>query len=120
MCRQTAALAGAQSALPSGGQVAISGRVVEVEQGASVRAKSRQGLYQPAMKRRLAEVVRQKQALNARLSEAGGGPAVHPNPAQAYRRRVAELESLLEDPDLRDETIVSDPVDDREDRGAAA
>jgi len=30
---------------------------------------------------------------------------VHPNLAEAYRRRVSELESLLEEPELRDEAM---------------
>ena len=45
--------------------------------------------------------------LNARLSEAREPTPirVHPHLSEAYRRRVAELESLLEDPELRDEAI---------------
>ncbi|MCU4179696.1 recombinase family protein [Bosea sp. BH3] len=65
------------------------------------------GLYQPSMKLRLAELEDEKRLLTARLSEAWepSPVLVHPNLAEAYRRRVAELESLLNDPELRDEAI---------------
>ncbi|CAN7373825.1 hypothetical protein LJR090_002893 [Bosea sp. LjRoot90] len=67
------------------------------------------GLYQPSMKQRLAELEREQQSLNLRLSAPTDRPTVlvHPNLAEAYRRRVAELESLLEDPELRDEAIAA-------------
>ncbi|WP_186421360.1 recombinase family protein, partial [Bosea sp. CS1GBMeth4] len=72
-----------------------------------IMAAIEDGLYQPSMKQRLAELEREKCLLGAELSDPAERPAVlvHPNLAQAYRRRVAELESLLEDPDLRDEAI---------------
>ncbi len=65
------------------------------------------GLYQPSMKQRLADLGTEKRSLAARVSETTGPAAVsvHPNLAEAYRRRVAELESLLEDPELRDEAM---------------
>ena len=65
------------------------------------------GLYQPSMKQRLMELENEKRSLTARLSEAAGPTpvSVHPNLAEAYRRRVNELESLLQDPELRDEAM---------------
>ena len=65
------------------------------------------GLYQPSMKQRLSDLESEKRLLNARLSETTGSApvSVHPNLAEAYRRRVSELESLLEDPELRDEAM---------------
>lgn len=65
------------------------------------------GLHQPSMKWRLADLDGEKRLLNARLSD-GKEPSpvrVHPNLAEAYRRRVSELEILLEDPELRDEAV---------------
>lgn len=72
-----------------------------------IMAAIEDGLYQPSMKQRLAELEREKRLLGADLSGPGVCPAVlvHPNLAEAYRRRVAELESLLEDPELRNEAI---------------
>lgn len=65
------------------------------------------GLYQPSMKQCLAELELGKQALSKQLAAPADRPAVlvHPNLAEAYRRRVSELESLLDDPELRDEAI---------------
>ncbi|KRE16788.1 hypothetical protein ASE66_09245 [Bosea sp. Root483D1] len=66
-----------------------------------------EGLYQPSMKQRLADLEEEKRLLNARLSDARepSPVRVHPNLAEAYRRRVAELESLVDDPELRDEAM---------------
>ncbi|CAH1663415.1 hypothetical protein BOSEA31B_12542 [Hyphomicrobiales bacterium] len=59
------------------------------------------------MKQRLADLEDEKRLLNARLWDAKepSPVLVHPNLAEAYRRRVAALESLLDDPDLRDEAM---------------
>jgi hypothetical protein len=45
--------------------------------------------------------------LDAQLAEAAGPTpvSVHPNLAEAYRRRVSALEKLLDDAELRDEAI---------------
>lgn len=74
---------------------------------AGIMAAIEDGLYQPSMKQRLADLEAEQRLLTVRLSEATGPSPVlvHPNLAEAYRRRVAELESLLEDADLRDEAI---------------
>jgi DNA invertase Pin-like site-specific DNA recombinase len=72
-----------------------------------IMAAIEDGLYQPSMKQRLADLEAEQRSLTARLSE-GTGPSpvlVHPNLAEAYRRRVGELECLLEDPELRDEAM---------------
>ena len=65
------------------------------------------GLYQPSMKQRLADLEGEKRVLEGRLSEVDQPSPVyvHPNLAEAYRRRVAELEGLLEEPELRDEAM---------------
>jgi site-specific DNA recombinase len=65
------------------------------------------GLYQPSIKRRLAELEREKLSLKTRESGAAERPAVlvRRNLAEAYRRRVAGLDSLLANPELRDEAI---------------
>lgn len=65
------------------------------------------GLHQPSMKWRLADLDGEKRLLNARLSDAKepSPVRVHPNLAEAYRRRVSELKILLEDPELRDEAM---------------
>ncbi len=65
------------------------------------------GLYQPSIKQRLTELEHERQSLETRLSEHAECPAilVHPNLAEVYRRRVANLESLLEDPELWDEAM---------------
>ena len=65
------------------------------------------GLYQPSMKQRLAELAREKAALTRQLAAPPERSVVRvrPNLAEAYLRRVSELESLLDDPQLRDEAI---------------
>lgn len=56
------------------------------------------GLYQPSTKARLAELETEKAALVASCNAAQVAPnvLVHPNLAAVYRRKVEELESLLE------------------------
>ncbi|MGN6099331.1 MAG: hypothetical protein ACTHP8_24240 [Bosea sp. (in: a-proteobacteria)] len=65
------------------------------------------GLCRPAMKQRLADVEDEKRLPSARLSDTKepSPVLVRPNLAEAYCRRVADLESLLDDPDLRDEEL---------------
>jgi hypothetical protein len=54
------------------------------------------GMYQPAMKVRMAELVQQKVEIEARLAEAPADlPDVHPNIAEHYRTRVIRLAETL-------------------------
>lgn len=55
----------------------------------------------------MAGLEEKERLLNARFLDAKEASPVliHPNLAEAYRRRVAELERLLEDPELRDEAM---------------
>jgi site-specific DNA recombinase len=65
------------------------------------------GLYAPSMNDRLRALEAERNALQ-RLSEAAEAPSpvvVHPNLAELYRRRVAELEQLLADPELGSEAM---------------
>jgi hypothetical protein len=62
------------------------------------------GLYQPAMKARMAELERQKSEIEARLAQAPAVmPDVHPGIADIYRRRVARLAETLDKPETRPE-----------------
>jgi hypothetical protein len=58
------------------------------------------GMYQPSMKARMADLERQKAEITARQLEAPTDiPDVHPNIANLYRRRVERLTETLNDPD---------------------
>ena len=60
------------------------------------------GLYQPAMKARMAELERERVEISARLAEARQDvPDVHPGMAEIYKRKVARLAETLGDPDTR-------------------
>jgi site-specific DNA recombinase len=93
----------------------VSGRAVEVESKlAGVQRKIdgimraiEDGLYQPSMKARLAELEAEKAALIRQKETTSTPPnvSVHPNLAAVYRKKVEELETLLEDADHRDEAI---------------
>lgn len=62
------------------------------------------GMYQPSLKARLADLERQKAELQQRQSERPAiVPFIHPNVAELYRRRVAFLVDALDDPNLREE-----------------
>jgi vacuolar-type H+-ATPase subunit E/Vma4 len=65
------------------------------------------GLYQPTMKARLAELERQKAEIEARLSAAEPElPDVNPNVAELYRRKVTSLaEALAEDPSSQEAAV---------------
>jgi site-specific DNA recombinase len=65
------------------------------------------GLYQPSMKIRLAELEVEKASLVAQQARSEVVPniSVHPNLAAVYRRKVEELESLLEDIEHKDEAM---------------
>jgi HlyD family secretion protein len=62
------------------------------------------GMYQPAMKARMAELAQQKAEIEARLAEA---PAdlldIHPNIAEHYRAKVLRLSETLAEPESNGE-----------------
>ncbi|NYF33475.1 recombinase family protein [Sphingopyxis sp. JAI108] len=69
---------------------------------AGIMAAIEDGLYQPSMKARMAELERERVEINARLAEAPQEvPDVHPGIAEIYRRKVARLAEALGDPDMR-------------------
>ena len=57
------------------------------------------GMYSPALKERMRELEARKGELAAALAQPSQAPAValHPNLAELYRRKVAELEAALND-----------------------
>jgi site-specific DNA recombinase len=65
------------------------------------------GLYLPSMKTRFAELEEEKASLITQQRRAQTIPnvSVHPNLAAVYRRKVEELESLLEDTEHKDEAM---------------
>ncbi len=65
------------------------------------------GLYQSSMKARLTELKAEKASLAAQQTSGSTAPnvSVHPNLAAVYRRKVEELEILLEDTEHRDEAM---------------
>jgi hypothetical protein len=65
------------------------------------------GLYQPSMKTRMAELETEKAALAERLAAAPEPFKVrlHPNLAEVYRAKVAELHRALEDPSIKAEAM---------------
>lgn len=69
---------------------------------AGIMAAIEDGLYQPAMKARMAELEREREEIIARLAEAPPViPDVHPGIAEIYKRRVAALTTTLGDPETR-------------------
>ena len=58
------------------------------------------GMYQPSMKERMAELEAEKAVLKERLASAPEPPSIrlHPNLAREYRNKVAVLEEVLADP----------------------
>src|SRR6266481_1078547 len=57
------------------------------------------GMYQPAMKARMEELVQQKAEIEARLADAPADlPDVHPNIAEHYRAKVIRLAETLAEP----------------------
>jgi len=65
-----------------------------------IMAAIEDGLYQPAMKIRMAELEQQKAGIEGRLREAPADiPDVNPNVAEVYRRNVIGLAAALKDPD---------------------
>src|SRR3546814_4040154 len=60
------------------------------------------GLYQPSMKARIAELEREKAEITARLAEAPQDvPDIHPGIAEIYKRKVEQLTATLVDPETR-------------------
>ncbi len=69
---------------------------------AGIMAAIEDGLYQPAMKARMAELEREKAEVAARLAEAPRGvPDIHPGIAEIYKRKVERLNETLADPETR-------------------
>ncbi|WOF43869.1 recombinase family protein [Sphingopyxis indica] len=69
---------------------------------AGIMAAIEDGLYQPSMKARMAELEREKAEITVRLAEAPAGiPDVHPGIAEIYKRKVARLTETLHDPHAR-------------------
>ncbi|HEV7310911.1 recombinase family protein [Sphingopyxis sp.] len=66
---------------------------------AGIMAAIEDGLYQPSMKARMAELEHEKAEIAARLAEAPARvPDVHPGIAEIYKRKVARLTETLNDP----------------------
>ncbi len=66
---------------------------------AGIMAAIEDGLYQPSMKVRLAELERERVEISAGLAEAPQDvPDVHPGIAEIYKRKVARLAETLGDP----------------------
>lgn len=60
------------------------------------------GLYQPTMKARMAELERQKSEIAARMALAPQAvPDVHPGVAEIYKREMERFSQALEDPETR-------------------
>lgn len=69
---------------------------------AGIMAAIEDGLYQPSMKARVAELERERVEISARLAEAPQDvPDVHPGIAEIYKRKIARLTETLGDPDTR-------------------
>lgn len=69
---------------------------------AGIMAAIEDGLYQPAMKARMAELERERAEINARLTEAPQDvPDIHPGIAEIYKRRVERLTQTLADAETR-------------------
>jgi hypothetical protein len=64
------------------------------------------GLRTPGLKQKLDDLEQRKAILEREIAgEALPAPRLHPNLAELYRRKVAELAVALEDPTLRDEAL---------------
>ncbi|MBU2935166.1 MULTISPECIES: recombinase family protein [Pacificibacter] len=63
------------------------------------------GMYQPSMKDRIAELEREKQSLESLLEQSPEPPTLrlHPSLSQAYQRKIRNLSSALQDPALKTE-----------------
>ncbi len=64
------------------------------------------GLRSPGLKAKLDQLEAEKAELEREVAEAPKPvPRLHPNLAEIYRRKVADLRTALEDPDLRQEAL---------------
>jgi DNA invertase Pin-like site-specific DNA recombinase len=73
-----------------------------------IMAAIEDGMYQPAMKARMAELEHQKEEIEARLRAAPPDlPDVNPNVAEVYRRRVARLADALADDETSHEAVAA-------------
>jgi hypothetical protein len=71
-----------------------------------ILAAIEQGVITTTTKERLLELEARRDALKARLARAPDAPAIprlHPNLAEVYRRKVADLEAALNMPEERAE-----------------
>ncbi|HEV7342475.1 MAG TPA: recombinase family protein [Sphingopyxis sp.] len=69
---------------------------------AGIMAAIEDGLYQPSMKARMAELEREKQEITARLADAPQHiPDIYPGIAEIYKAKVARLTETLEDPETQ-------------------
>ena len=69
---------------------------------AGIMAAIEDGLYQPTMKARIAELERERAEAQVRLAKAPPIiPDVHPGIAEIYKRKVARLTETLNDPNTR-------------------
>jgi site-specific DNA recombinase len=77
----------------------------KIERGVSgIMAAIEDGMYQPAMKARMAELERQKAEIEVRLANAPADmPDVHPNIAELYRAKMGRLAETLNEPAARHE-----------------
>lgn len=77
--------------------------LAKIERGiAGIIAAIEDGMYQPVMKARMAELEREKAEITARLAEAPADiPDVHPGIAAIYQRKVARLTETLENSETR-------------------
>lgn len=73
----------------------------------SIMEAVEKGLYSPSMNDRMRQLEAERQALQRthETAEASAPVMVHPNLAELYRRRVADLERLLADPELGREAM---------------
>ena len=71
----------------------------------SIMAAIEDGMYQPSMKERMAELENDKRKLDAFLSQSPEPPALrlHPSLSEVYRSKICNLSSALEDPGLKTE-----------------
>jgi site-specific DNA recombinase len=73
-----------------------------------IMAAIEDGMYQPSMKARMAELEQQKAAIEARLREAPPDlPDMIPNVAEIYRAKVQHLTEALADPEAREEAAAA-------------
>ncbi len=77
----------------------------KIERGiAGIMAAIEDGMYQPVMKARMAELDRRKADILSRLEDAPPAiPDIHPGIAEIYHRKVEHLIETLQDPEARAE-----------------